>query len=200
MESDGVESMHLDYAATFDPSVYLACGLCSASTRRLMSQPPTMPPLAATARWCANRDVYRMMPRTPLREATEGGADAAADEVPPAVVDAHRRAAKLTAAQRARQALDTADLEHIRDQDVPSWRLWVNRCMAGRCHSRTAAFLASGTVFALDKDDPAAREERAKSGESLRVRPLGVGSVLVRKPPPTLWCMWVRMRGRPWAR
>eukprot|EP00873_Tetraselmis_striata_P015143 jgi/Tetstr1/435407/TSEL_024316.t1 len=71
--------------------------------------------------------------------------------------------------------------EHIRDLGVPSWRLWVNRCMAGRwCHSRTAAFLASGTVFALHKDDPAAREERAKTGEPLRVRPLGVGSVLVR--------------------
>eukprot|EP00873_Tetraselmis_striata_P006565 jgi/Tetstr1/426829/TSEL_017044.t1 len=37
-----------------------------------------------------------------------------------------------------------------------------------------------GTVFALHKDDSAASEERAKSGDSLRVRPLGVGSVLVR--------------------
>eukprot|EP00873_Tetraselmis_striata_P006610 jgi/Tetstr1/426874/TSEL_017088.t1 len=198
--------------------------------------------------------------RAAAAEAAEGGADAAADGVPPAVVDAHRRAAKLTAVQelrRARQALDTADLgmvsdaaaalpaldalhpppaatspeysppeeppdlqrappswgdnadevmrwgedlrrvlrraprlsaghvdwwrwEHIRDLDVPSWRLWVNRCLAGRCHSRTAAFLASGSVFALHKDDPAAREEREKSGEPLRVRPLGVGSVLVR--------------------
>eukprot|EP00873_Tetraselmis_striata_P006263 jgi/Tetstr1/426527/TSEL_016825.t1 len=71
--------------------------------------------------------------------------------------------------------------EHIRDLDVPSWRLWVNRCLAGRCHSRTAAFLASGSVvFALHKDDPAAREEREKSGEPLRVRPVGVDSVLVR--------------------
>eukprot|EP00873_Tetraselmis_striata_P001538 jgi/Tetstr1/421802/TSEL_012705.t1 len=198
--------------------------------------------------------------RAAAAEAAEGGADAAADGVPPAVVDAHRRAAKLTAVQelrRARQALDTADLgmvsdaaaalpaldalhpppaatspeysppeeppdlqrappswgdnadevmrwgedqrrvlrraprlsaghvdwwrwEHIRDLDVPSWRLWVNRCLAGRCHSRTAAFLASGSVFALHKDHPAAREEREKSGEPLRVRPLGVGSVLVR--------------------
>eukprot|EP00873_Tetraselmis_striata_P007271 jgi/Tetstr1/427535/TSEL_017661.t1 len=66
------------------------------------------------------------------------------------------------------------------DLDVPSWRLWVKRCLEGRCHSRTAAFLASGTVFALHKDDPAAREERAKTGELLRVRPLRVGSVLVR--------------------
>eukprot|EP00873_Tetraselmis_striata_P000510 jgi/Tetstr1/420774/TSEL_011851.t1 len=170
--------------------------------------------------------------RAAAAEAAEGGADAAADGVPPAVVDAHRRAAKLTAVQelrRARQALDTVDLgmvsdaaaalpaldalhpppaatgpeysppknrrtcngrhrrhvdwwrwEHIRDLDVPSWRLWVNRCLAGRCHSRTAAFLASGSVFALHKDDPAAREEREKSGEPLRVRPFGVGSVLVR--------------------
>eukprot|EP00873_Tetraselmis_striata_P033522 jgi/Tetstr1/453786/TSEL_040738.t1 len=45
---------------------------------------------------------------------------------------------------------------------------------------RNPAFLASGTVFALHKDDPAAREERAKTGEPLRVRPLGAGSVLVR--------------------
>eukprot|EP00873_Tetraselmis_striata_P035393 jgi/Tetstr1/455657/TSEL_042468.t1 len=169
--------------------------------------------------------------RAASAKAAEGGADAAADGVPPAVVDAHRRAAKLTALQelrRARQALDTADLgmvsdaaaalpaldalhpppiatgpeysppeeppdlqrappssgnnadEHIKDMDVPSWRMWVNRCLAGRCHSRTAAFLASGTVFELHKDDPAAREERAKTGEPLRVRLLGVGSVLVR--------------------
>eukprot|EP00873_Tetraselmis_striata_P044161 jgi/Tetstr1/464425/TSEL_009217.t1 len=74
---------------------------------------------------------------------------------------------------------DNAD-EVMRDLDVPSWRMWVNRCLAGRCHSRTAAFLASGSVFALHKDDPAARKEREKSGEPLRVRPLGVGSVLVR--------------------
>eukprot|EP00873_Tetraselmis_striata_P023831 jgi/Tetstr1/444095/TSEL_003331.t1 len=72
--------------------------------------------------------------------------------------------------------------EHIRGLDVPSWRPWVNRCLADRCHSRTAAFLASGTVSSLHKDDPAASEERGKSGEPLRVpvRPLGVGSVLVR--------------------
>eukprot|EP00873_Tetraselmis_striata_P001849 jgi/Tetstr1/422113/TSEL_012970.t1 len=235
--------------------------------------------LAATARWCANHDVYRKLCRTPLRvpadgrtrrrsararaafaEAAEVGADAAADKVPPAVVDVHHRAAKLTAVQKPRrdgQALDTADLgvvsdaamalpalealhpppaatgpeysppeeppdlqraapswgddadevrrwgedqrrilrraprlaaeqvdwwrwEHIRDLDVPLWRLWVNRCLAGRGHSRTAAFLASGTVFALHKDDPAEREERATSGEPPRVRPLGVGSVLLR--------------------
>eukprot|EP00873_Tetraselmis_striata_P014030 jgi/Tetstr1/434294/TSEL_023401.t1 len=68
----------------------------------------------------------------------------------------------------------------MRDLDVPAWRMWVNRCMAGRCHSRTAAFLASGTVYALHKDDPAAREEQGKSGEPLRVRPLSVGSAQVR--------------------
>eukprot|EP00873_Tetraselmis_striata_P022646 jgi/Tetstr1/442910/TSEL_030973.t1 len=70
--------------------------------------------------------------------------------------------------------------EHLRDLDVPSWHLWVNRCLAGRCHSRIAAFLASGTVFALHKDDPAAREERGKSDEPLQARPLGGGSVMVR--------------------
>eukprot|EP00873_Tetraselmis_striata_P017855 jgi/Tetstr1/438119/TSEL_026742.t1 len=86
-----------------------------------------------------------------------------------------RRAPRLSAGH-----VDWWRWEHIRDLDVPSWRLWVNRCLAGRGHSRTAAFLASGSVFALHKDDPAAREEREKSGEPLRVRPLGVGSVLVR--------------------
>eukprot|EP00873_Tetraselmis_striata_P023247 jgi/Tetstr1/443511/TSEL_031515.t1 len=51
--------------------------------------------------------------RAASAEAAEGGANAAAYGVPPAVVDAHRRAAKLTAVQklrRARRALDTADL------------------------------------------------------------------------------------------
>eukprot|EP00873_Tetraselmis_striata_P045688 jgi/Tetstr1/465952/TSEL_000915.t1 len=174
---------------------------------------------------------WKLTRTSPFPEAAEGGTDAAADGVPPPAVDAHRRAAKLTAAQelrRARHELDTADLGMVsdaaatlpvleplqpppastgpeyspaeeppdlrrappswggnadgvrRDLDVPSWRMWVNRCLAGRCYSRTAAFLASGTVFALHKDDPAAREERAKTGEPLRVRPLGVGSVLVR--------------------
>eukprot|EP00873_Tetraselmis_striata_P032914 jgi/Tetstr1/453178/TSEL_040195.t1 len=56
----------------------------------------------------------------------------------------------------------------------------MNHCLAGRCHSHAAVFLASDTVFPLHKDDPAACEEQAKSGEPLRVRPLGVGSVLVR--------------------
>eukprot|EP00873_Tetraselmis_striata_P021721 jgi/Tetstr1/441985/TSEL_003135.t1 len=46
MESDdpAVAAMHLACAATFDPSVYLACGRCSASTRRLLPQLPMMPP------------------------------------------------------------------------------------------------------------------------------------------------------------
>eukprot|EP00873_Tetraselmis_striata_P043405 jgi/Tetstr1/463669/TSEL_008530.t1 len=202
MEFDdpAVAAMHLAYAASFDPSVYVRRKRRRSARAR-----------AASA------------------EASAGGADAAADGVPPAVVDAHHLAAKLTAVQElrgVRLALDTADLgppdlqrappswgdnadevrrwgedprrvmniaprlsavnvdwwrgEHIMDLDVPSWRMWVNRCLAGRCHSRTAALLASGTVLALHKDDPAAREERGKSGEPLRVTPLGVGSVLVR--------------------
>eukprot|EP00873_Tetraselmis_striata_P035219 jgi/Tetstr1/455483/TSEL_042312.t1 len=56
--------------------------------------------------------------RAAAAEAAEGGADVAADGVPPAVVDAHRRAAKLTAVhelRRARQALDTADLGMVSD-------------------------------------------------------------------------------------
>eukprot|EP00873_Tetraselmis_striata_P024366 jgi/Tetstr1/444630/TSEL_032478.t1 len=104
MEFDdpAVAAVHLAYAATFDPYVYLACGHCSAITRRLLPQPPMMPPS-----------------RLPLGEAAEGGADAAADGLPPAaVVDAHRRAAKLTAVQelrRTRQALDTANLGMVSD-------------------------------------------------------------------------------------
>eukprot|EP00873_Tetraselmis_striata_P016941 jgi/Tetstr1/437205/TSEL_025936.t1 len=87
-----------------------------------------------------------------------------------------RRAPRLSAGH-----VDMWRWEHIKDLDVPSWRMWVNRCMAGRSHSRTAAFSANGTVFALlHKDDHAAREKRAKTGGPLRVRPPGVGSVLVR--------------------
>eukprot|EP00873_Tetraselmis_striata_P003887 jgi/Tetstr1/424151/TSEL_014757.t1 len=216
-----------------------------------MSSSPAEPP--AVVRKLAERRVRLWEAGDAMRAGfsrlRRGGADAAADGVPPAVVEAHRRAAKLTAVQelrRARQALDTADLgmvsdaaaalpvleslhpppaltdpensppeeppdlrrgppswgrnaddvrrwgedqrrvlrraprlcaghvdwwrwEHIRDLYVPSWCLRVNRCLAGRCHSRTAAFLASGTVFALHKDDPAAREERLKTGEPLQV-------------------------------
>eukprot|EP00873_Tetraselmis_striata_P036286 jgi/Tetstr1/456550/TSEL_043272.t1 len=114
-----------------------------------------------------------------------GGADdAAADGVPPALVHAHCRAAKLAVVQelrRARRALDAADLGMVSDATaalpLPPSASCTHR---PGCHSRTAAFLASGTVFALHKDDAAAREERVKTGEPLRVRPLGVGSVLVR--------------------
>eukprot|EP00873_Tetraselmis_striata_P037656 jgi/Tetstr1/457920/TSEL_044438.t1 len=51
-------------------------------------------------------------------EAAEGAADAAADGVPPPVVDAHRRAANLTAVQelrRAREPRDTTDLGMVSD-------------------------------------------------------------------------------------
>eukprot|EP00873_Tetraselmis_striata_P010788 jgi/Tetstr1/431052/TSEL_020769.t1 len=191
--------MHLAYAPTFDPSVYLVCGRCSAITRRLLPQPLIMPP-SHTARWCATCDVYRKMPRTPMRALHPPHAPTDPEYSPPEEPPDLRRAPPswggdaddvrrwgkdqrrvLRRAPRLSVGhVDWWPWEHIRDLDVPSWRLWVNRCLAGRCHSRTAAFLASGTVFALHKDDPAAREERAKTGEPLRVRPLGVGSVLVR--------------------
>eukprot|EP00873_Tetraselmis_striata_P025233 jgi/Tetstr1/445497/TSEL_033273.t1 len=311
MESDDPEvaAMHLAYATTFDPSVYLRCvpqdgcprsghhvfhgaqAAARAATCQFCSPPPpTAPPpgvalpasaagvralqrqhapaaasaahdapLAATARWCATSDVYRKMPRTPLRGTAVGVCPAARhvlfplldrtlaydDRFPPTddrsygaegavcvfaglLLRPYPSSSPAVELRRARQALDTADLgmvsdaaaalpaldalhpppaatgpeyspheeppdlqrappswgdnadEVMRDLDVSSWRMWANRCLAGRCHSRTAAFLASGSVFALHKDDPAAREEREKSGEPLRVRPLGVGSVLVR--------------------
>eukprot|EP00873_Tetraselmis_striata_P039301 jgi/Tetstr1/459565/TSEL_004930.t1 len=129
--------------------------------------------------------------RAASAEAAEGGADAAADGVPPAVVDAHRRAAKLTAVQelrRARHALDTAELGMVSD--------------AAATHPALDALhpphAATGPEYSppeeppdmqrappswgdtADEDDPTAREERGKSGEPLRVRPLGAGSVLVR--------------------
>eukprot|EP00873_Tetraselmis_striata_P021224 jgi/Tetstr1/441488/TSEL_029719.t1 len=124
MESDdpAVAAMHLAYAATFDPSVYVMCApragcprsghhvshgtraAARAATCEFCSPPPpTAPPsgvafvasaagvralqrkhapaaisaahdaaLAATARWCATSDVYRKMPRTPLRGTAVG--------------------------------------------------------------------------------------------------------------------------------
>eukprot|EP00873_Tetraselmis_striata_P027164 jgi/Tetstr1/447428/TSEL_003688.t1 len=69
---------------------------------------------AGTSRSARRRKRRRSaMARVAFAEAAEGGADAAANGVPPAVVDAHRGAAKLTDVhelRRARQALDTADL------------------------------------------------------------------------------------------
>eukprot|EP00873_Tetraselmis_striata_P006904 jgi/Tetstr1/427168/TSEL_017356.t1 len=335
MESDDptVAAMHLAYAATFDPSVYicavLASGRCSAGTRRLLPQPPMMPPsrlllgdrmLAYVDRFpptdnrsygaedavcvfaglllrpypssspavvrklaerrvrlweagdavragfsvCGMRQVWResrdgselhnyhfeagelpagtsrsarrrkrrrsARARAASAEAAEGGADDAADGVPPAVVDAHRRAAKLAAVQelrRARQAMDTADLGMVSDaaagllvlealhpppaptdpeyspaHESPDLRRappsWGGNADEG--HGRTfvapvGESLPGGAVplahcgflgewhrlcAPQGKDDLAAREERAKTGEPLRVRPLGVGSVLVR--------------------
>eukprot|EP00873_Tetraselmis_striata_P015203 jgi/Tetstr1/435467/TSEL_024373.t1 len=59
--------------------------------------------------------------RAASAKAAEGGIDAAVDGVPPAVVDAHRRAAKLTVVQelrRSRHALDTAGLGMVSDAVV----------------------------------------------------------------------------------
>eukprot|EP00873_Tetraselmis_striata_P004800 jgi/Tetstr1/425064/TSEL_015528.t1 len=131
---------------------------------------------ATTSRSARRRKRRRLSrPRAASTEAAGGGADAAADGVPPAVVDAHRRAAKLTVVRelrRARQALDTANLGMVSDAaSAPS--------MPSNCLLLLPARMAP-CVFALHKDDPAAREEGGKSGEPLRVRPLGVSSVLVR--------------------
>eukprot|EP00873_Tetraselmis_striata_P043135 jgi/Tetstr1/463399/TSEL_008321.t1 len=159
MESDDpavVAAMHLAYAATFDPSVYVRCAPragCSRSGHNVFHgaraaaraatcefcspapPPPSAPPpglallasatgvralqrqhalatasaahdaaLVATPRWWATLDFYRMMPRTPLREAAEAGADPAADGVLPAVVDSLRRVAKLAVVQELRRA------------------------------------------------------------------------------------------------
>eukprot|EP00873_Tetraselmis_striata_P039639 jgi/Tetstr1/459903/TSEL_005245.t1 len=159
MESDdpAVAAMHLAYAATFDPSVYARA-----------STPAPAPAahdaaLAATARWCATSDVYRKELR------------------------------------RARQALDTDDLGMVFDAvaALPTLdALHPSPTATGPEYSPpeeppdlqrappswgdNANEIRRGTVFALYNDDPAAREERGKSGEPLRVRPLGVGSVLVR--------------------
>eukprot|EP00873_Tetraselmis_striata_P006631 jgi/Tetstr1/426895/TSEL_017108.t1 len=128
--------------------------------------------------------------RATFAKAAEGaGADAAADGVPPAVVDAHRRAAKLTVVlelRRARHPLDTADLgmvsnaaaalpvlealhpppaptnpEYSPPEDPPDMR------RAPPSWGGNADEVRRGTVFALHKDDPAVREERAKAGEPL---------------------------------
>eukprot|EP00873_Tetraselmis_striata_P007112 jgi/Tetstr1/427376/TSEL_017540.t1 len=304
MESDDPEvaAMHLAYAETFDPSVYLRCvprdgcprsghhvfhgaqAAARAATCEFCSPlPPTAPSpgvalpasaacvralqrqhapaatsaahdaaLAATARWWATSDVYRKMPRTPLRGTAVGVCPAArpvlfplldrtlayADRFPPtddrsygaegavcvfaglllrsypssspAVVRklAERRVrlweagdavrAGFSELRRARQALDTADLGMVSDAAaaLPALdALHPPPAATGPEYSPpeeppdlqrappswgdNADEVMRGPVFALHKDDPA-REEREKSGERLRVRPLGVGSVLVR--------------------
>eukprot|EP00873_Tetraselmis_striata_P001537 jgi/Tetstr1/421801/TSEL_012704.t1 len=98
MESNvpAVAAMHLEYAATFDPFVYLRCAPragCPRSGHRVFLGARATAPgvralqrqhspvaasaahdatLAGTARWCANRDVYRMMPSTPPRGTAVG--------------------------------------------------------------------------------------------------------------------------------
>eukprot|EP00873_Tetraselmis_striata_P026822 jgi/Tetstr1/447086/TSEL_034524.t1 len=152
-EDPEVAAMHLAYAATFDPSVYvrpavvrklaerrvrlweagdavragfLVCGVQQLwresrdGSELHNSQMETGELPAGTSRSARRRKRWRYaIERAAYGEAAEGGADAAADGVPPAVlVDAHRRAAKLTAVRelrRARQALDTADLGMVSD-------------------------------------------------------------------------------------
>eukprot|EP00873_Tetraselmis_striata_P016888 jgi/Tetstr1/437152/TSEL_025912.t1 len=162
--------------------------------------------LAATARWCASRNVYRMLSRAPLRCTVVGvcptarpilfplldrGADAAADAVHPAVVDARRRVEKLTVVlelRHARHAVNTPELDMVPDATATLRALKARHSPHASTDPEYSsseepsadAPVASGTFFALLKDDPSAREERARRGEPLRVRPLGVGSVLVR--------------------
>eukprot|EP00873_Tetraselmis_striata_P018101 jgi/Tetstr1/438365/TSEL_026931.t2 len=185
MESDApaVAAMHLAYAATFDLVVYVRRG--SASMRRLLPQLPMMPPsrpplggaLPATSTSCC--PVRRCK-----RQWREDGY-AAAEGVPPAVVDAHRRAAKLTVVQelrRARKALDyTADLGMVSEalRHSLTWKPSI-RLLLPPIRSTTPSRGTAGLAAGAAVDDPAARGERAKTGEPLRVRPLGVGSVPVR--------------------
>eukprot|EP00873_Tetraselmis_striata_P032971 jgi/Tetstr1/453235/TSEL_040251.t1 len=109
MESDdpAAAAMHLAYAAT-STSLCMCAGVRALQRQHAPAAASAAhdAALAATARWCAISDVCRNMPRTPLREAVEGAADA------------HRRAAKFATVQelrRARQALDTADLGMVSD-------------------------------------------------------------------------------------
>eukprot|EP00873_Tetraselmis_striata_P025551 jgi/Tetstr1/445815/TSEL_033456.t1 len=141
--------------------------------------------LAATARWCATRDVYRMMPRTPLRGTDVGSCPATlhvlfpvldrqlayGDRFPP--TDDMSSCAALLPVSDAAAALHV--LEGLHPPPAPT----DPECSPpeeppdlGR-----APPLWGGNE---DEDDPAAREERAKTGGPLRVRPLGVGSVFVR--------------------
>eukprot|EP00873_Tetraselmis_striata_P037391 jgi/Tetstr1/457655/TSEL_004236.t1 len=86
----------------------------------------------------------------------------------------------LTAVQElrcARQALVTADLGMVSDAAAA---LSVLEALHPPLAPTDPEYSPpDGTVFALHKDDPATREERAKTGEPLEVRPLGIGSVLV---------------------
>eukprot|EP00873_Tetraselmis_striata_P010360 jgi/Tetstr1/430624/TSEL_020417.t1 len=167
MESDDPEvaAMHLAYAATFDPSVYLRCAPIDDCPR-------------------SGHHLFYAGVRALQRQHAPAAASAAHD----AALSATARWSCAALARRWTLPTSAWCLTSLRRSppSMPSIRLllpprlWVNRCLAGRCHSRTAAFLASGSVFALHKDDPAAREEREKSGGPLRVRPLGIGSVLVR--------------------
>eukprot|EP00873_Tetraselmis_striata_P005088 jgi/Tetstr1/425352/TSEL_015801.t1 len=192
MESDdpAVVAMHLAYAATVDPSAYVRC-VPRAGCRRSglhVFHGAQAAARAATCEFCSPPPPTAPPPGVALPASAAGVRALQRQHAPAAASAAHDAALAATARwyatsdvyRKMPRHVDWWRWKHIRDLDVPSWRMWVNRCMAGWCHSRTAAFLASGTVFALHKDDPAARAERGKSGEPLRVRPLGVGSVPVR--------------------
>eukprot|EP00873_Tetraselmis_striata_P021926 jgi/Tetstr1/442190/TSEL_030340.t1 len=137
MESDdpAVAAMHLAYVATFDPFVHVRArrilGVRDATIVARESRDGSeihnyhmeageLP--AGTSRSARRRKRRQSArARAAYAQAAEGGADAAADGVPPAVVDAHRRAAKLTAVQelrRARQALAIADLARDELKDL----------------------------------------------------------------------------------
>jgi hypothetical protein len=70
--------------------------------------------------------------------------------------------------------------EHVRDLNVPSWRKWVNRYLAGNIPEAAADFLASATGWALHKQTGVDRDATRLRGEAPKLRPLGAGSVLSR--------------------
>eukprot|EP00873_Tetraselmis_striata_P019261 jgi/Tetstr1/439525/TSEL_027954.t1 len=233
MESDDPEvaAMHLAYATTFDPFCVSALAAGAArKSRRLLPQPLMMPLSRPPLGGALTSDVYRKMPRTPLRGTAVGVLSrssacplplldrtlAYADRFPP--TDDRSSCAALS------QALDTADSGMVSDAaaallpSIPPSRLLlpparstlpeepadlqraaavvgdnadegprrtfmapvVNPAWRGGASSRTALSWRVAPSLRSHKETPRAREEREKSGEPLRVRPLGVGSVLVR--------------------
>jgi hypothetical protein len=70
--------------------------------------------------------------------------------------------------------------EHVRDLNVPVWRKWVNRFLAGNIPEVAADFMASATGWALHKQKGVDCDATRLRGEAPKVRPFAARSDMSR--------------------
>eukprot|EP00873_Tetraselmis_striata_P016600 jgi/Tetstr1/436864/TSEL_025640.t1 len=187
--------MHLACAATFDPFVYVRCAPragCPRSGHHVFHGAQAAA-RAATCEFCSPPTPTAPPPGVALPASAAGVRALQRQHAPAAASAAHDAALAATArwscaalVRRLTLPTSVCCLTPLRRSlpSMPFIRLLLPPARSTYSPSDEPPDLQRAPPSwgdnADEKDDPAAREERGKSVEPLRVRPLGVGSVLER--------------------